>query len=292
MQPQAVVNLEHQYRMCEEIMTLSNELIYSGRLKCGTPEVAKRALRLPDEEGLRKMHLGGGCEEQCWPKDLLREDVKACFVDTDLVPAKEEKKGDRTINTIEAELTAQIVEGFLHCGVDPSSIGVITVYRSQLKVIQHLLRHCNKVEMHTADKFQGRDKEIIVISLVRSNDSGEVGELLRDWRRINVAFTRARSKLIILGSKSTLCSNELLSNFVRLMERNRWVYRLPAKAHLAHRVERASVSASPEDRRGRRRLGEVDNTSPTRKGTARGKINIKGLLDGRPVLRNLANEIL
>jgi DNA replication ATP-dependent helicase Dna2 len=108
--PDAVVNLEHQYRMCEEIMTLSNELIYSGRLKCGTPEVAKRVLKIPDESGLQKFHQGTSCKTPCWMTDLFSESVKACFVDTDAVPATEEKKGDRTINTIEAELTCQVAK--------------------------------------------------------------------------------------------------------------------------------------------------------------------------------------
>ena len=79
--PQAVVSLEHQYRMCEEIMTLSNELIYSGRLKCGNEEVAKRTLKLPFPEGLSKFHgptqaenEEAGCGvEKCWLSDLLDE---------------------------------------------------------------------------------------------------------------------------------------------------------------------------------------------------------------------------
>ena len=61
-----------------------------------------------------------------------------------------------------------------------------------------------EVEMHTADRFQGRDKEIVVLSCVRSNSAHNIGELLKDWRRVNVAVTRARSKLIIIGSKQTL----------------------------------------------------------------------------------------
>jgi DNA replication ATP-dependent helicase Dna2 len=108
-QPQAVVNLEHQYRMCEEIMALSNELIYSGRLKCGTLEVAKRALKLPDQTGLQKLHpYNGSCDSRCWLADLFCESVKACFVDTDNIPAREEKRGDRTVNYHEAELVYQV----------------------------------------------------------------------------------------------------------------------------------------------------------------------------------------
>jgi DNA replication ATP-dependent helicase Dna2 len=75
--PQAVVNLEHQYRMCEEIMTLSNELIYNGRLKCGNEMVAKRTLEIPNINGLERLHsstVGKGCSgEPCWIKDLLAE---------------------------------------------------------------------------------------------------------------------------------------------------------------------------------------------------------------------------
>jgi DNA replication ATP-dependent helicase Dna2 len=300
-QPQAVVNLEHQYRMCEEIMTLSNELIYSGRLKCGTPDVAKRALKLPDPTGLEKLHRdNGNCNPRCWLADLFCENIKACFVDTDCLPAREEKQGDRTINRHEAELVfqvtsaeirgfdlvtdgAKIVEGFLSCGIDPTSIGVITVYRSQLKIIQHLLSHREKVEMHTADKFQGRDKEIIVISLVRSNDQGNVGDLLRDWRRINVAFTRARSKLIILGSKSTLISNDLLKEFVGLMERNAWVYSLPAEAHLNHR----SSEFSPRGDSPISRSARGNGRSPKR---IHGKANGIDFLGKRPVSRNIFAE--
>jgi DNA replication ATP-dependent helicase Dna2 len=155
------------------------------------------------------------------------------------------------------------------------------VYRSQLKVIQHLLRDQPKVEMHTADKFQGRDKEMIVISLVRSNDQGNVGALLRDWRRINVAFTRARSKLIILGSKSTLCSNDLLKDFVLLMEKNSWVYPMPVDGHLIHRatIEAYNNSTHPQGR-------VVNNFSPKRS-------RIHGnLLGSRPILRNILNDFV
>lgn len=157
------------------------------------------------------------------------------------------------------------------------------MYRSQLKTIQHLLRHREKVEMHTADKFQGRDKEIIVISLVRSNDQGTVGELLRDWRRINVAFTRARSKLIILGSRSTLSSNDLLKDFVGLMERNSWVYTLPANAHLHHVAAESMGAASPK--RTRQTTGKENQRSPKRIG---GKVP-QGFLNSRPILKDIMN---
>ena len=154
-------------------------------------------------------------------------------------------------------------------------------------MIQHLLRGRPKVEMHTADKFQGRDKEVIVISLVRSNSQGSVGDLLQDWRRINVAFTRARSKLIIVGSRTTLSSNALLSNFVALMDSNRWVYNLRIDAHLIHRMGEGSSSGhSPHKTPRKVPLG--NSPSPKR---ISGKAAGKNFLGNRPVLRNIMNEI-
>ncbi|KAK6495309.1 Tripartite DNA replication factor [Arthrobotrys musiformis] len=322
--PGSVVNLEHQYRMCEDIMALSNHLIYEGRLKCGTEKVAKSSLKIPNIGALEGFHRHssdgeGMCDEvSCWIRDLLKEDVKAMFLNTDFVSAPEEKKGDRTYNPIEAELTRQLVEGFLHCGVDATEIGVVSVYRSQIKAIQHLLHGHPSVEMHTADKFQGRDKDCIIISLVRSNDKEIVGELLKDWRRINVAFTRAKTKLLIIGSKGTLGSNELLGRFVEMMDGRGWVYDLPAGAHLGHYIPVSAVTQSPV--RGMRRgvAEEGENRRPVQVrqrslldmlgkkgggvvklgggggggggGPARGTVG-RGLVASRGVLRDIVNNL-
>jgi DNA replication ATP-dependent helicase Dna2 len=103
-----------------------------------------------------------------------------------------------------------------------------------LKLIGHLLKARPFVEIHTVDKYQGRDKECVIVSLVRSNPQGHVGDLLQDWRRINVAFTRAKKKLIVLGSFSTLEKAELLGKFVKLVQAKGFVYPLPAAAHQKH----------------------------------------------------------
>ncbi|KAK6335585.1 Tripartite DNA replication factor [Orbilia brochopaga] len=320
--PGSVVNLEHQYRMCEEIMTLSNYLIYEGRLKCGTEKVAHSSLHIPDIGALSNFHKAsstphgskpcGVAGAPCWIRDLLQEDVKARFLNTDLVAAPEERKGDRIYNPTEAELTRQLVEGFLHCGVDATEIGVVSVYRSQIKAIQHLLHAHPSVEMHTADKFQGRDKDCIIISLVRSNDKENVGELLKDWRRINVAFTRAKTKLLIIGSKSTLKTNELLGRFVGMMEERKWVYDLPANAHQIHNIPMqitqstqgtapAAMTASQ-----RNRLADAENKRPVQKSILdmlgkkptnvaaapkTGMVTQRSLLGSRPVLRDIVNEL-
>ncbi|KAJ3091268.1 Tripartite DNA replication factor [Quaeritorhiza haematococci] len=240
--PLAVVQLEHQYRMNADIMLLSNTLIYNNRLRCGTPEVAESMLNVPVLQGLEAIHdtsfasqssqmqkqkqqyrpcMAGGSE--CWLAALVDPRRRAVFVDTDNVPAHDTRTGDLVQNEIEAVLVHQIVEALLECGVDQSDIGVISPYRSQLKILNHGLKRYSSIEVHTVDKYQGRDKPCIIVSLVRSNTKLNVGDLLRDWRRINVAFTRAKRKLIILGSKSTLEGGAtLFATFLELMEKNNW----------------------------------------------------------------------
>ncbi|KAI9840048.1 MAG: hypothetical protein M1819_000241 [Sarea resinae] len=273
--PQAVVHLEHQYRMCDDIMTLSNELIYSHRLKCGNDAVATRSLHVPHMENLKLHHhhhislLGstptvagsrnnysssptsvcpGPTRTACWLRDLLDPSTRVSFVNTDaLLPGSlESAKGARIVNQAEAALATQLVSALLSTGVPATSIGVITLYRSQLALLKQSLRSSSSssqaagavsggVEMHTADRFQGRDKDVVILSLVRSNDGGNVGDLLKDWRRVNVALTRARTKLLILGSRRTmLAGNELLARFVGLVEKRGWVYDLPAGALGGH----------------------------------------------------------
>jgi DNA replication ATP-dependent helicase Dna2 len=263
MHPSSVVYLEHQYRMCEDVMALSNNLIYAGRLKCGNQEVATRSTTIPNIDALRNHHinpstiprsqksicLGGAIQGRCWIRDLIDPETKVAFINTDpLLPhSREESKGNGTVNPTEVQLCVQIVESLLSVGVPASSIGVMTHYRSQLALLQHGLRSHPKLEMHTADKFQGRDKEVIILSLVRSNEEKKIGGLLKDWRRINVAFTRAKSKLLVVGSRETLKGNgedEMVAKFVGLMEEKEWVYDLPPGALEDHYFEEISTQAT------------------------------------------------
>lgn len=264
MHPSSVVYLEHQYRMCEDVMALSNNLIYNGRLKCGSQEVADRHISIPDMDGLKNLHYCpstlsrsaknicfGSVLGRCWIRDLLDPSTRVSFINTDsLLPAsREEAKGNRIVNLTEASVCTQLVESLLSVGVPSSSIGVMTHYRSQLALLKHGLRNHSDVEMHTADRFQGRDKEVIILSLVRSNDAKSIGELLKDWRRINVAFTRAKTKLLVIGSRDTLKGNgpkadgseEMVARFVSLMEERGWIYDLPAGALENHYFEDGST---------------------------------------------------
>ncbi|KAL8748361.1 MAG: hypothetical protein Q9184_007361 [Pyrenodesmia sp. 2 TL-2023] len=331
--PESVVNLETQYRMCEDVMTLSNTLIYNGRLKCGSPAVAHASIRIPRMEALKQHHhtpsslLSANLNPKkvclnptralCWIRDLLDPSTKACFVNTDpLLPlSRESETGSRIINTCEATLCTKLVQSLLTTGVPAKDIGVITLYRSQLALIKQNLRHQHPaVEMYTADKFQGRDKEVIILSLVRSNESLNVGELLRDWRRVNVALTRARTKLLILGSKSTLKGNGLLERFVELMHDRGWIYDLPRGAMEGHvfddgatqsltarfssheviKTDKVKAEARVKEVVGKpKRIdGFFDNTrGKANKAPAKaGKKTEKALLGSRPVLRDIVND--
>jgi len=156
----------------------------------------------------------------------------------------------------------------------------MSVYRSQLKLLSHLLTpdHPN-IEIHTADRFQGRDKEVVIISLVRSNSEKYVGELLQDWRRVNVAFTRAKSKLIIFGSKSTIRDTKPLDEFVRLVEAKGWVYQIP------HEVVKNSSRKQQQQQEAK------ENIPPHGKGVGKVmRVSGETVLKRRPMLRDIVNE--
>lgn len=349
-QPDSVVNLEHQYRMAEDIMLLSKELVYSGRIKCGNESVAERMLHVPDlEAGLSTHHFTVSSlprsthstqtvclsNNSCWLRRAVSPSSRCLFLSTDslrpLGSARETVAGARITNSTESLLTAQVVTALIHCGVPPRSVGVITFYRSQLAMLKSDVKSiagptaAEEVEMHTADKYQGRDKEVVVLSCVRSNDDNHVGDLLKDWRRVNVAVTRARSKLLILGSKGTLGGSgvPILQGLVRIMEEKAWLVDLPGGASEAHAFESLSQvgiatqksgvgyvdtggAESPPSSTWRNRPREENTANPAKKaskqstfrkpdrvvrGSALGGGDVQKLLDKRPILRDVVNEL-
>ncbi|CAJ2504786.1 Uu.00g121800.m01.CDS01 [Anthostomella pinea] len=327
--PDSVVNLEHQYRMCEDVMTLSNTLIYEGRLKCGTEALRHQKLEIPHMDHLRQRHYDANTimrpdtprsfctswsNAGCWLRNLLDPEARVRFVNTDNLPSpREEAKGNRTVNPTESRIVVQLVDALLTAGVAASDIGVMTHYRSQLSLLKHGLRgYGSSIELHTADRFQGRDKEVVILSLVRSNEACSIGDLLKDWRRINVAFTRAKTKLLVVGSRDTLKGSgeqEMLSRFVRLMEERDWVYDLPSDALESHFFEDGATQItatgapgsqpSPTKRspkkickgsaaRSSQVLGGKENQRP---GPKRGNITGKALLRKNPISRDILNEL-
>ncbi len=148
--------------------------------------------------------------------DIINSDEKEealLFIDTSNVDddgEKHLKDSKSIINKLEADIAVQLANDYLNAGLDETDIGIISPYADQVKIIQDR----TPVEVKTVDGFQGREKEIIIISTVRSNENGNIG-FLSDLRRLNVAITRAKRKLIIIGNINTLKANP---TYLRLVE--------------------------------------------------------------------------
>ena len=189
--PEAVTLLRMQYRMNDDIMRFSSNYFYEGKVE-SAPEVKYRS--------------------------ILDLDTPIEWKDTSLLDEKEQFVGESfgRINKAEAELTLDTLQHYFErIGKqrlldERIDVGIISPYRAQVQYLRRLLmkREYFKpfrrlISVNTVDGFQGQERDVIIISLVRSNDEGQIG-FLRDLRRMNVAITRARMKLIILGDKNTL----------------------------------------------------------------------------------------
>jgi len=191
--------LRIQYRMNEKIMNFSNQQFYQGKL-IAHPSVKDKTIA--DLNLKPPSHL----QEILDPTPVVFVDIQG-----------EERLGERSksyFNLEEANLTKEIVEELLEMGA--KDIGVITPYNAQVKLIKKMLedRLEEGVEVKSVDGFQGREKEIVVISFVRSNSEGNIG-FLKDLRRLNVALTRAKKKLICIGDGSTLATDETYNALIK-----------------------------------------------------------------------------
>ncbi|XP_060698286.1 DNA replication ATP-dependent helicase/nuclease DNA2 isoform X1 [Hemiscyllium ocellatum] len=225
----AIVQLNVQYRMNSTIMSLSNKLIYEGKLVCGSEQIASATLQLPKWHELHVLGL-----KDTWLQDALDPLKPVCFLDTEKVPAPERNEQCGLSNLIEAELVYCLTKVLLQVGCKPCNIGIIAPYRQQLKAISAILmrdKAFSAVEVNTVDKYQGRDKSVIIVSFVRSNSEGKLGELLKDWRRLNVALTRPKHKLIMVGCISTLCQYAPFQKLLDDLKTEQMIIDLPAAAH-------------------------------------------------------------
>ncbi len=181
--------LTHQYRMNTEIMDFSSRHFYQQQL---TADTSVAGHRLSDMERVDAT-------------ELTRTAVT--FVDTAGAGWEEEQEpdGESRRNVEEGRLVIRKVQELLKLGVLGEEIAVIAPYAAQVRWIREHLGD-SAVEVDTVDGFQGREKEAVLISLVRSNSTGEIG-FLADVRRMNVALTRARRKLIVIGDSATLGGN-------------------------------------------------------------------------------------
>lgn len=231
--PRAIVELEDQYRMNSSVMRLANAMIYRDRLKCGTAAIASSTLSLPRFD---LWHAGcgdGPAAPAPWLVRAVDPTQSVAFLDTAQVPGVETRVGHLVRNDVEAKLVVRLVEELSSAGLSDDAIGIISPYRVQLKVIrQQMGGRFERVEVNTIDKYQGRDKECIILSLVRSNSSGAIGSLLKDWRRVNVSVTRAKHKLLIVGDGSTLVAAHLFRRMLSVIDAENWRQVLPPGAHL------------------------------------------------------------
>ncbi|XP_026250456.1 DNA replication ATP-dependent helicase/nuclease DNA2 [Urocitellus parryii] len=230
----AVVQLTVQYRMNSKIMSLSNKLTYDGKLECGSDKVANAVINLPHFKDVKlELEFYADYSDNPWLIGVFEPNNPVCFLNTEKVPAPEQVDKGGVSNVTEAKLIVFLTSMFIKAGCNPSDIGIIAPYRQQLKIINDLLEHSSvkMVEVNTVDKYQGRDKRIILVSFVRSNKDGTLGELLKDWRRLNVAITRAKHKLILLGCVSSLKRYPPLEKLFCYLNAEKLIIDLPSREH-------------------------------------------------------------
>lgn len=280
--PESVSELSIQYRMCEDIATLSNFLIYDGKLKCGSPEVQNRELKVPNPQRIAKFHVSHSA--QPWIQEVLDPKRKVVFLNYDKCDyIQEECHGESITNPGELAIVRQCVDGMLECGVDAKDIGVMTLYRGQLRLLKEKFNGARQkgLEILTADQFQGRDKECIVISLVRSNLEQKSGTLLKELRRVNVAMTRAKSKLILVGSKKTISSVPEIRKFMVLLQERGWAYELSPNFMDAYTFPQIqNTSDSPDEKAAKKRTAGKKSINPNGR-----------LFNDKPITRQALSEL-
>ncbi len=188
-QPDASVMLDRQYRMNQRIQYFPSEEFYDGGLRPATGSVAGRSLASLDGVSVEKL-----------PPEL-RDPVS--FVDSD-------GRADGNTNPREADRVADVVEAFVGAGVDRDDIGVIAPFRAQ---VAELSKRLPGMAVDTVDRFQGSAKEVVVISFVASGDLDS--PIFEDHRRINVALSRAKRALVLVGDRDALGSEPL---YERMLE--------------------------------------------------------------------------
>lgn len=190
-----------QYRMNEQIMRFSSREFYQDRL---IADDSVKNHRLTDLEGITQEIL---------------TDQPVQFIDTAGASHDEEQEpdGESRRNPEEARLAAKKVRALIERGVKPSDIAIIAPYAAQVRLLREVLDEVVGLEIDSVDGFQGREKEVVVLTLVRSNPEGDIG-FLSDVRRINVAMTRARRKLLVIGDSATLANLDFYQRLAAYFE--------------------------------------------------------------------------
>ena len=215
--PEVVTLLKIQYRMNDEIMRFSSDWFYHGKVQ-SAPQIKYRSILDYDHP---ITWIDTSDKE---PTDTIEEDKELNF--------KEQFVGESfgRINKAEAELTLLTLAEYLtkigkqRVLDERIDVGIISPYRAQVQYLKSLIKkyeffkpYRRIISVNTVDGFQGQERDVILISLVRSNDEGQIG-FLKDLRRMNVAMTRARMKLIILGNKDTMTKHPFYKKLCEYVE--------------------------------------------------------------------------
>ena len=204
--PRCVTLLTMQYRMNETLMQFSSQWFYDGKLEAA-PSVRHRSITAELDKPLLWVNSDNTVSE---------EDGDSHIDYSELTTANSHGR----INKAEALLTLQTLKDYTQeIGIkriidERIDIGIISPYRAQVQYLRRIIfgdpdlkRIRRHLTINTVDSFQGQERDVMIISLVRSNEQGQIG-FLSDLRRMNVAMTRARMKLIIIGSAATLCKHK------------------------------------------------------------------------------------
>ena len=203
--PEAVSLLNEQYRMNEMIMGYSSEVFYDNELKAHTSVAT---------------HV------------LSASEIALQFIDTAGCGFDEKIEGTSISNPEEASFLfrhlTQLINGLaeVYTAGNFPTIGIISPYRQQIVLLKeqmqhaaHLKDYANKITINTIDSFQGQERDIVYISMTRSNADSRIG-FLSDIRRMNVAMTRARKKLVVIGDSATLSQFPFYANFIAYAEKH------------------------------------------------------------------------
>lgn len=189
-----------QYRMHEAIMRFSSDAFYDSDL---IADASVKSHLLCD--------LNGVVETDLTSMPTLMIDTAGAEFTEQLEP-----DGQSKLNPKEANVVVHLVRELIDANIQPNEIAVIAPYAAQVRLLRGRLDD-SRIEVDTVDGFQGREKEVVIIAMTRSNEIGEIG-FLADTRRTNVALTRAKRKLIVIGDSATLATNSFYADMVEHFE--------------------------------------------------------------------------
>jgi len=214
--PQSKMELDTQYRMSSDILLLCNHLVYNHKLKCGSDAIGNACLELKQKIPMKYN----------WLANVLRNEQRVLFLNVDKLPSDENENSKQNVNQMEIDVCVLCIETMKRAGLETRDIGVMSPYNSQLTALRESIG-IRDVEVDSMDRFQGRDKDCILISFVHRKEEANKKKsirILNDWKRINVALTRAKKKLIMIGSHRFFQTIPMLQKLSKLLKEQNWIF--------------------------------------------------------------------